>query len=75
MLYSNFEQICTEKREAEEQFDKDFEESLKKFFFFWGLVFCFYDFLRVFIDLFFDDLFVFLWRVVLGFFFLTRVFF
>ena len=49
MLYSNFEQICTEKREAEAQFDKDFEESLKKFIFF-GLVFCFYEgFFRVFI--------------------------
>ena len=29
LLYSNFEQICTEKEEVEEQFDRDFDESLK----------------------------------------------
>ena len=29
LLYSNFEQICTEKKEVEEQFDRDFDESLK----------------------------------------------
>ena len=30
LLYSNFEQICTEKKEVEEQFDRDFDESLKQ---------------------------------------------
>ena len=30
LLYSNFEQICTEKREVEEQFDRDFGESLNQ---------------------------------------------
>ena len=30
LLYSNFEQICTEKKEVEEQFDWDFDESLRK---------------------------------------------
>ena len=29
LLYSNFEQICTEKGEVEEQFDRDFDEALK----------------------------------------------
>ena len=29
LLHANFEQICTEKREVEEQFDRDFDESLK----------------------------------------------
>ena len=30
LLYANFEQICTEKREVEEQFDGDFDDSLRK---------------------------------------------
>ena len=30
LLYANFEQICTEKREVEEQFERDFEEALRK---------------------------------------------
>ena len=30
LLFSNFEQICTEKREVEEQFGRDFDESLKR---------------------------------------------
>ena len=30
LLYENFEQICTEKGEAEEQFDRDFDDSFKK---------------------------------------------
>ena len=29
-LYANFEQICMEKREVEEQFDRDFDDSLRK---------------------------------------------
>ena len=29
LLYSNFEQICTEKKEVEEQFDRDFDDSLR----------------------------------------------
>ena len=29
LSYSNFEQICTEKKEVKEQFDRDFDESLK----------------------------------------------
>ena len=29
LLYANFERICAEKKEAEEQFDTDFDESLK----------------------------------------------
>ena len=29
LLYANFEQTCTEKKEVEEQFDRDFDESLK----------------------------------------------
>ena len=29
LLYANFERICAEKKEVEEQFDRDFEESLK----------------------------------------------
>ena len=29
LLYSNFEQIYTEKKEVEEQFDRDFDEALK----------------------------------------------
>ena len=31
LLYAIFEQICTEKREVEEQFDRDFDESLMQF--------------------------------------------
>ena len=30
LLYANFEQICTEKMEVEEQFDRDFDDSLTK---------------------------------------------
>ena len=30
LLYANFEQICTEKREVEEQFDRDLNDSLRK---------------------------------------------
>ena len=30
LLYANFEQICTEKREIEEQFDRDFDDSLRR---------------------------------------------
>ena len=30
LLYANFEQICTGKREIEEQFDRDFDNSLKR---------------------------------------------
>ena len=29
LLYANFERICAEKKEAEEQFDRDFDGSLK----------------------------------------------
>ena len=29
LLYANFERICAEKKEAEDQFDRDFDESLK----------------------------------------------
>ena len=30
VLYENFEQACTERKEAEEQFDKDFHDMLEK---------------------------------------------
>ena len=29
LLHANFERICAEKKEAEDQFDGDFDESLK----------------------------------------------